>query len=69
MKYTVIIEKEDKSYGAYLPDIPGCVAVGETESEVISLLREALEMHIEALKEDHLEVPLPLSKSLLLEVN
>ena len=69
MKYTVIIENENGNYGAYLPDIPGCVAVGESESEVISLLQEALEMHIDSLKEDHIEIPLPLSKSFLLEVN
>jgi predicted RNase H-like HicB family nuclease len=69
MQYTVIIEKENKSYGAYVPDLPGCVAIAESESEVIELIREAIELHLESILEDSLPIPQPKSKSLVLEVN
>lgn len=69
MLYTVIIEKENNTFGAYVPDLPGCVAVSETESEVIELIKEAMELHIESMLEDSLPLPEPKSKSLLLEVN
>ncbi|VEP17164.1 conserved hypothetical protein [Hyella patelloides LEGE 07179] len=45
MKYAVIIEKGNNSYGAYVPDLPGCVAVGETAAEVKTLIQEAIEFH------------------------
>lgn len=69
MQYTVIIEKENKSYGAYVPDLPGCVAVAESEVEVIELIKEAIELHLESMYEDSLPIPQPKSKSMLLEVN
>lgn len=50
MKYTIIIEKGENSYGAYVPDLPGCVAVGETEEEAKTLIKEAIEFHLEGLK-------------------
>jgi predicted RNase H-like HicB family nuclease len=59
--YVVIIEKGDSSYGAYVPDLPGCVAVGETREEAMKLIQEAIEFHIEGLKEDGLPVPVPSS--------
>ncbi len=58
-RYAVVIEKSGDGYGAYVPDLPGCVAVGDTPAEVESLIREAIEMHIEGLREDGLEVPRP----------
>ena len=61
MKYTVIFEKGPSSYGAYVPDLPGCVAVGESREEVERLIREAVEFHIEGLREDGLTVPEPAS--------
>ena len=69
MQYTVIIEKENKSYGAYVPDLPGCGAIAESESEVVELIREAIELHLESILEDSLPIPQPKSKSLVLEVN
>jgi predicted RNase H-like HicB family nuclease len=57
----VIIEKGENSYGAYSPDVPGCVAVGDTQEEVEQLMREALQAHLELLQEEHL--PLPAQKS------
>ncbi len=59
MEYVVIYEKGDSSYGAYVPDLPGCFAVGETLEEVQTLIDEAIEFHIEGLQEDGDDVPQP----------
>jgi predicted RNase H-like HicB family nuclease len=59
MKYLVIIEKGPASFGAYVPDLPGCVAVGDTEGEVKALIREAIDMHIEDLRSRGEVVPPP----------
>ncbi len=68
MKYTVIIEKCTNNYGAYVPDLPGCVAVGETRAEVIQLIHEAIEFHLESLHEDGLPIPELATTSELVEV-
>jgi len=57
MRYAIVLEKGPKSYGAHIPDLPGCVAVGETAQEVLQLIREAAVLHIQALKEDGLPIP------------
>ena len=57
MKYAVIVEQGECSYGAYVPDLPGCIAVGETCEETLRLIHEAIELHIQALKEDGLAAP------------
>jgi predicted RNase H-like HicB family nuclease len=62
IEYAVIIERGDTSYGAYVPDLPGCVAVGETEAEVRQLIREAIALHVKAMIEDGDPVPEPASK-------
>ncbi len=59
MEYVVILEKGDTSFGAYVPDLPGCVAVGESKEETMNLIREAIELHIEALRDSGEEVPKP----------
>ena len=59
MKYAVIIEKGDTSYGASVPDLPGCIAVGGTLEEVQRLIREAIAFHIEGLREEGLPIPEP----------
>ncbi len=59
MEYVVIIEQGQSSFGAYVPDLPGCVAVGETRDEAMDLIREAVELHIESLRENGESVPLP----------
>jgi predicted RNase H-like HicB family nuclease len=59
MEYVVIVEQGDTSFGAWVPDLPGCVAVGETRNEAIDLIREAIEMHIESLRENGEPVPPP----------
>ena len=61
MDYVVIVEKGPSSYGAYVPDLPGCVAVGETRGEVMQLIREAIEFHLEGLRQDGHPVPPPSS--------
>lgn len=67
-QYTVILEQSDSGYGAYIPDLPGCGVAAETKEEALSMLKEAVRMHIEALEEDHLEVPEPRSSSDLIEI-
>ena len=68
MEYLVVVEKGKTSYGAYVPDLPGCVAVGETRREVLKLIREAVELHIEALREQGDPIPPPTSKSELIKI-
>ena len=68
MQYLVIFEKGASSYGAYVPDLPGCVAVGETMDEVRRLIAEAIQFHIEGLRKDGLVVPLPSSTVAFIDV-
>jgi predicted RNase H-like HicB family nuclease len=59
MRYAVVIEKADGNYSAYVPDLPGCVATGESVAAVEAELREAIRFHIEGLEADGLPVPPP----------
>jgi len=59
MEYVVIFEEGDTSFGAYVPDLPGCVAVAQTKDEVAHLIKEAIELHIESLRENGEPVPTP----------
>ena len=59
MKYTVIVEKGRSSYGAFVPDLPGCIAVGEDREQTLRLLEEAVAFHVEGLRAKGLPVPLP----------
>ncbi len=68
MKYTVVIEETDNGYSAYAPDVPGCVAAGDTVSEVENLIREALALHLESLREHGEPVPEPRASAALVEV-
>ncbi|MBG1271715.1 type II toxin-antitoxin system HicB family antitoxin [Nostoc sp. WHI] len=61
MQYVVVIEKADANYSAYIPDLPGCVAVGETLEEVKEMIAEAIEFHIEGMIEYGLPIPQPTS--------
>ena len=69
MRYMVVIERGEKSWGAHVPDLPGCVAVSETKDEVLQLVREAIDFHIKGLKQDALPVPPPISESEFVEVS
>jgi len=68
MKYAVVIEKGETSYGAYVPDLPGCVAVGESEAEVRQLIVEAIEFHLEGLRKEGGNIPIPHSRVDYVEV-
>jgi predicted RNase H-like HicB family nuclease len=68
MRYAVVIERGPTSYGAYVPDLPECIAVGETLAEVQRLIREAIEFHIEGLRAHGDEVPAATSTTVYVEV-
>jgi predicted RNase H-like HicB family nuclease len=57
-RFLVVIETADKNYSAYLPDLPGCVAAGETREEVERNIHEAIQMHVQGLREDNLPIRL-----------
>jgi predicted RNase H-like HicB family nuclease len=61
MDYLVIFEKGNQGYGAYVPDLPGCVAAGETLDEVRELIREAVPLHLELMREQGEPIPAPTS--------
>ncbi len=69
MKYAFVIEKGPKSFGAYIPDLPGCVAVGKTLREVKKLIAEALSLHLEDLRKTKQPIPKPSTICDYLEVN
>ena len=68
MRYMVVVERGSTSWGAHVPDLAGCVAVGETRAEVVQLIREAIEFHIAGLRQDGLPVPAPSSEGEIVEV-
>ena len=67
-RYMVVVERGETSWGAHVPDLPGCVAVGETREDVLRLIREAIEFHIDSLRQDGLPVPTPSSEGEFVEV-
>jgi predicted RNase H-like HicB family nuclease len=64
MNYLVIIEKTDTGYSAYVPDLPGCITVGNTKEEVQSYMKEAIQFHLEGMREDGLEIPPPSTEAI-----
>ncbi len=68
MKYLVIIEKGPDSFGAYVPDLPGCIAAGETREETLRQIHHAIKARIAALRNDNRPVPDPASSVELIEV-
>ncbi len=68
MKYLIVVEKTETGYSAFCPDLDGCAAAGETRDEVERLMKEAIEFHIEGLKIEGHEVPLPKTYSKNIEV-
>jgi len=69
MKYLVVVEKSDNGYSAYVPDLPGCVAAAKDRNEIVTLVQEAIEFHIEGLRESGDPVPQPTSQSELVDVH
>jgi len=68
MTYAVLIEQGPTSFGATVPDLPGCVAVGRTREEVERLIQEAITEHLQGLREDGLAVPKPVTHAAMVEV-
>ncbi len=68
MRYAIVIETAESNYSAYVPDLPGCVATGATLDETEQAIREAIEFHLDGLKEDGLPIPAPSSRVDYVEV-
>jgi predicted RNase H-like HicB family nuclease len=68
MKYAVIVEAGENSFGAHVPDLPGCIAVADTREEVLELIQEAIQFQIEGLRQDGQPVPQPSSSVEYVEV-
>ena len=68
MRFAIVIEQAEGNYSAYVPDLPGCVATGATAQEVETNIRGAIEFHLEGMREDGVEVPVPQSKVHYIEV-
>ena len=62
MRYAIVIEKAEGNFSAYVPDLPGCVATGATAEEAESQIREAIEFHLEGMREDGIAIPSPESR-------
>ena len=69
MRYAIVIEKAEGNYSAYVPDLPGCVATGTSVAEVEQQIREAIEFHLDGLREDGAMIPAPSSQVEYIEVN
>ncbi len=67
-RYLVIVEAGPESYGAYVPDLPGCIAAAETREEVVQLIREAIPLYLEAAREHGQPIPAPSTTAMLVEV-
>lgn len=68
MRYAIVTENAGANYSAYVPDLPGCIAVGESIAEVERLIREAIEFHLDGMREDGTPIPPPSSKVDYVEV-
>ena len=68
MRYAVVVEKGETSFGAYVPDLPGCIAAAETKEELLKLIHEAIDFHIGGLREDGQPIPEPSSSIEYVEV-
>jgi len=68
MRYAIVIEKAEGNLSAYVPDLPGCLAAGESVAAIEANIREAIRFHIDGLKEDSIEIPAPISIAEYIEV-
>lgn len=68
MTYLVIVERGSNSFGAYVPDLPGCAVVGETREEALDLMRQATQIHLDGLREAGDPIPEPVSSTELVQV-
>ena len=69
MRYAVVFEKSPRNYAAYVPALPGCVAVGKTRQEVERHIREAIEFHLDGMRQEKLPIPKPSTWAELIEVS
>jgi predicted RNase H-like HicB family nuclease len=69
MKYVVVYEKSNTGWGAYVPDLPGVIATGHTKEETQQLIREAIEFHLDGLREDNLPIPEPSASTEVVSVS
>jgi predicted RNase H-like HicB family nuclease len=69
MRYVAVIENGESSWGAHVPDLPGCVAVGESREEVVALIKEAIDLHIDSLRANGEPIPSPSSEVELIETH
>ena len=67
-RYLIVMEGTNTGYSAYSPDLPGCVSTGKTASETETNMREAIEFHLEGLRDEGLEIPVPVSRVSYYEV-
>jgi predicted RNase H-like HicB family nuclease len=68
MRYRLLWKKAPTSFGAYVPALPGCIAVGESSQKVLHLAQKAIRLHVEGLKEEGQGIPIPHSSSLFVEL-
>ena len=61
MRYAVLIEKAERNYADYIPDLPGCIVTGQTLEEVETQIQEAIQLHLHGMREDGLPIPEPSS--------
>ncbi len=69
MKYLVVVERGEQGWGAHVPDLPGCIAAADTRDQVINLIREAIEFHIEGMKQQGETIPEPHSEGTIIEIS
>ena len=68
MEYAIVIEQTQRNFSAYAPDLPGCVATGDTQDEVVRKMRTAIAFHIESLQEHSEPVPTPSCTATVIDV-
>ena len=68
MRYAIVIENAGSNFSAYVPDLPGCIATGATIEEAEREIREAIEFHLEGMREDGIPIPLPSSAVTYVEI-
>jgi predicted RNase H-like HicB family nuclease len=68
MRYAVVVEKAEHNYSAYVPDLPGCVAAAETKEELLDLIREAIDFHLEGMRAAGEEIPEPTAVAEYVEI-
>jgi predicted RNase H-like HicB family nuclease len=68
MRYAVVVERANKNFSAYVPDLPGCIAAAESQEEVLELIREAIDFHLEGMRRAGEEIPQPTTVTEYVEV-